>query len=328
MITTPWNEATAAVETAASILIVTHVSPDGDAIGSLLGLANALRERGKTVAAAVDGGVPPVYMYLQNAADVASKLESGAWDLMISVDASDEARSGQCGAYGRANSKRVINLDHHETNTGFGDIQLILPKAVSATEVIFLWLKQMQHPLSPEVATALLTGIVTDTMCFRTTHTTPESLSVARELMEAGAPLYEITQRTLDTKSYTAISLWKRALKSMKLADGVISAVVKQADLRAVSLNDTTDAGMVGVLISVAEACVAVVFKETPEGRVELSMRSKLGYDVAQVALALGGGGHKQAAGATIDGPLKDAKERVLPMLQAVVKNGRTGSSS
>lgn len=318
-----WNEAAAAVEAAAAILVVTHVSPDGDAIGSLLGLSNALRERAKNVTAAVDGGVPATFNFLQGSDTVQDKLHSGDWELMISVDASDEARSGLVGAYGRAHSKTVINLDHHETNTGFGDIFLVMPEAVSATEVIFHWLKAMAHPLSPAVAACLMTGLLTDTISFRTNNVRPSTFAVAQSLMEAGAPVHEITQRVLDSRSYNGLLLWREALPSVSLEGKVVSAAVTQENLKTAGLKDLTDAGLVGLLNSVHDAVIAVVFKETAEGRIELSMRARTGLDVGQIAVSLGGGGHKVAAGATIDGPLQAAKARVLPLLlQEAAKNG------
>jgi phosphoesterase RecJ-like protein len=318
--TIQWNEATEAVNSAASILIVTHVSPDGDAIGSLLGLANALRERGKTVTAAVDGGVPQIFQFLQNANTVAPKLETGDWDLLISVDASDEPRTGLVGAYGRGHCKKVINLDHHPTNTYFGDIFVVMPDAVSATEIIFYWLREMGHPVTPEVATALLTGLLTDTIGLRTNNVLPRTLVVGQQLMDAGAPMHEIIHRVLDSKPFSSIVLWREALQSMELNDKVISAVVTQENLKTAGIKEMTDSGLVGVLIGVNEALIAIVFKETAEGRVELSMRAKTGLDVSALALSLGGGGHKVAAGATIDGPIEAAKARVLPLLHAIVK--------
>ncbi len=315
---TDWAAATTAVDQATAILIVTHISPDGDAIGSLLGLGNALRERGRSITCAVDDGVTGYLDFMPGATHVLDKLTFGRWDLMISVDASDEARTGTVGEFGRERSRQVINLDHHATNTLFGDIHLVIPTAVSATEVIFHWLHHMQQPPSLDVAVPLLTGLVTDTLGFRTNNVTAETLRIATELMEVGADLNDITARTLDSKSFRVLELWKHALQSVTLDAAVIAANVAQADLKAVKLDDMTDGGLVGLLNQVNEARVAVVFKELPEGNVEISLRSKPGFDVAQVAFAVGGGGHKQAAGATIAGPLAAARTRILPLLQAV----------
>jgi phosphoesterase RecJ-like protein len=317
-----WVGATAAVQAAQKILIVTHIGPDGDAIGSLLGLTNALRQMGRHVTCAVDGGVPGFMEFLHGASTVKGELKSGEWDLMISVDASDEERTGLVGAYGRAHSRQVINLDHHATNTMFGSMCLVMPEAVSATEVIFHWLNHMGHPIKLEVAVPLLTGLVTDTLGFRTSNVTADTLGIATRLMAAGASLSEITARTLDSKPYRMIELWKLALPSTTLHGEVIEAVISQADLRSAGLDEVTDGGLVNLLVTANEARVAVVFKELADGRVEVSLRSKPGYDVSQVAFSVGGGGHKQASGATIDGPLEAARARILPLLQGAAAAG------
>jgi phosphoesterase RecJ-like protein len=313
-----WTEAAQAVEGAQHILIVTHISPDGDAIGSLLGLALALRERGKKVDAAVDGGVPSFLRFLPGARTVKDRLKRGKWDVMVSVDASDEERTGLCGAFGRSRSAHVINLDHHRTNTLFGDCILLLPDAVSATQVVYEWLRHMKHPLSQSVATALLTGLLTDTIGFRTSNVTTETLAVAQDLMAAGAPLHEITARALIAKPYSALELWKRVLPSVEMNGRIISGVITQEACQQARTDDGEGGDLVGLLASVEESVIAVVFKEQDDGRIKLSLRSKPGYDVSAVALSLGGGGHAQAAGATIDGPLAAARERVMPLLEAV----------
>lgn len=311
-----WTEADAALERANSIILVTHVSPDGDAIGSLLGLMHALRERGKSAEVAVDGGVPDNLRFLPGCEAVMPKLTVGSWDLMISLDASDEERTGLVGAYARAHSGLVINLDHHPTNTLFGDVHLIDPLAVAAAEIVLRWLERSGQQPSQASAHALLTGLVTDTLGFRTANVKPETLGQAQRLMEAGAPLAEIVAQTLVDKPYSSLLVWKAALPSLAFEDGIISAVVARDNLREAGLRDTTDGGLISTLSAVTEAAIAVVFKELEDGRVEISMRSKPGYDVSGVALALGGGGHKQAAGATVDGPLLEARERVLALLR------------
>lgn len=319
-----WIGAGQLLNSAKTILVVTHVKPDGDALGSLLGLTQALREQGKTVDAAVDGGVPEFAAFLTESNTVLDKLNSGAWDLMISVDASDEERYGTTGAYGRTHSKALLNIDHHPTNPLFGEATLVDTDAVSTTEVIYEWLLRLGYPISKPVAVALLTGLVTDTLSFSTSNVKPATLGIAQQLMIAGASLSEINARTLDSRPYAVIKLWGETLPSVELDGLVISATIRQADLQRAGLREVTNSGgLVQLLINVNEAMIAVLFKEQPDGRVEMSMRSKPGYDVAGVALALGGGGHKQAAGATIVGPLDDARARVLPMLQEAAQQGQ-----
>lgn len=319
-LTTNWTEAYEAIQRAQTILVVTHVSPDGDAIGSLLGAANALRALGKHVDTAVDGGVPPFLDFLPNAHLVIDTLNAGAWDVMLSVDASDEERTGAAGAYGRAHSQTVINLDHHATNTGFGQIHLVSPQAASATEVLFEWFTRVGVPIGIDSAVPLMTGLITDTLGFRTSATTPRTLEIAQELMRRGASLTELIARTLETMAYTTLKLWTRALNDLSLERGVVWVSLTLDDYARAETDD--DAGLSGFLVRIKEAVVSVVFTEKPEGKVNISMRAKHGYDVAQVALALGGGGHKPAAGATVSGTLDEVRARVLPMLFDVVQQG------
>ncbi len=316
-----WAAATEAIRAAQRILIVSHVNPDGDAIGSSLGLANALKQMGKDVTIANDDGVPPFLRWLPGAADIVTEVTSGEFDLMISTDSSDEIRTGNAGEYGRSHSTKVINLDHHPTNTYFGDIFLVVPAAVSATEIVLDWWHHAGMDISHEVAVPLLTGLVTDTNGFRISNTTARTLQVAQILMEQGASLTEVTARTLDSMTYDEFILWKQILPTAELHGQVISAYVRLEDFALAGVADTSTAGIVSFLNRVEEAMISVVFKETEEG-IRLSMRAKRGYNVADVATALGGGGHIQAAGATIQGTLEEARARVLEMLQEAAAKG------
>lgn len=277
-----WEEASQAVREAETILIATHVRPDGDAIGSAMGLANALSQMGKQVTVVDDDPVPRFLKWLPNADTIVNTLDSGSWDIMISTDASDAERTGKVGAYGQANSKIVINLDHHETNTYFGDIFLVVPSAASATEIVYNWWQYMGIELNRDIAQPLLTGLVTDTIGFRTSNTTPQTLAVAQGLIEAGASLLETTQRTLDVMTVNELKVWKRIMPSVEIHGEVVEAVVRLADLEAVGVPSMSTGPIVGFLRKVDVARVAVVFMEEGERDVKISFRSKPGYDVAR----------------------------------------------
>ncbi len=240
---------------------------------------------------------------------------------MISVDSSDELRTGAAGIYGRAHSQQVINLDHHATNTAFGQIHLVNARAVSATEVVYDWLAAVGYGLSQSVAIPLLCGLVTDTLGFRTSNVSVRTLEIAQHLMNAGASLTAITQRALDSMPYAVLNLWKSVFNSVELENGLIWAVVTQADLQRAG-EDAENSSLSGFLVKVKEAMISAVFTEQPDGTVELSFRSKPGYDVASLALSLGGGGHRQASGATVPGPLSAAVTRVLPLLRQAAQAG------
>jgi phosphoesterase RecJ-like protein len=180
----------------------------------------------------------------------------------------------------------------------------------------------MGQPLTHETALPLLTGLITDTQGFRTSNVRPETLGFAQKLMLAGASLTEVTARTLGSTPYQNIVLWKFVLPSVELKDGIISALVTQEDIRRAHLSEVTDGGLVEYLVTANEAMISVVFKELADGRFEVGFRCKPGYDVAGVAFSLGGGGHKQASGATVPGPLEAAKTRIMPLLREAYQQG------
>ncbi len=307
------------IEKADRLLVVTHVVPDGDAIGSLLGLGHALRQLGKAdFALACDDGVPEKLTFLPGSEQVTRSVE-GSFDLVISVDCSDERRGGQVyrDAVHSANGRPpVINIDHHITNTDFGVVNIVLPDTVSTTEVLLRLMKAWGVKLDVDNAVCLLTGLITDTLCFRTANVTPEVMRVAAELMSAGADLSYITSRTVNRKPYDAVRFWGTLLKSVKLDEGIVSVRVSAEERHAAGNRVAGDASVVSFLVTAWEADVAVSFVETDDGWVEISFRAKRGFDVSEIAFALGGGGHPAAAGCTVDGPLEPVVDRVLTMLK------------
>lgn len=320
-----WQAAADAIQAAQSILVVAHISPDGDAIGSLLGLTLSLSEMGKIVTGAVDEGAPDFLSFVPQTETIVSELSDQEFDLLIVTDCGDTERSGQMGAYGLAHSKTVINIDHHPTNPRFGDIDLVVESAVSATEIVFDLLSYMKHDISEDAAYPLLVGLVTDTLGFRINSTTARTLEIATALMQKNAPLSKIMAVTLNSRSYAEIALWKAVFPSIELQDGVISATITLDDLEAAGLNKMGDGGLVSHLVNVNEAFVSVVFKEQSDNKVEISFRSKFGFDVGSLAFELGGGGHTQASGCTVDGTLEEIRQRVLPMTKKVVQQGEAG---
>src|SRR5258708_5812988 len=168
-----WNKAQALINEATRILVVTHVSPDGDAIGSLLGISHALRTYGKTVIPAVDGGVPQSLRFLPGTGDVLSSLDANLRvDLLIAVDCGDKERTGKVGQAGFALNIPSINIDHHRTNSMFGAVNLVDLNTVAASEGVLDLLGHLHIALTLPTAQCLLCGIVTDTLCFRTSNVT------------------------------------------------------------------------------------------------------------------------------------------------------------
>ncbi|MGB7340962.1 MAG: bifunctional oligoribonuclease/PAP phosphatase NrnA [Phototrophicaceae bacterium] len=317
-----WQAAIDAITAAHSILIVTHLRPDGDAMGSSLGLGNALKKQGKAVTIAVDLGTPEFFSWLPGSDTVVPSLDAGSWDLMISTDASDEERSGDVGIYGRANSKQVINIDHHRTNTYFGDIHLVIPTAASASQIVVTLWEKMGIEWDSDIAQPLITGLVTDTLGFRTNSTTPQELATAQRLMEYGGSLSEATYRSLGVMSSQELLLWKNILPTVELHGDIAEATIRREDMLAVGLDYIDTGNIVGFLRGVNNVRIAVVFREDPDNIVKVSLRSDPGYDVSDVAFQLGGGGHKQASGADFKGTVAECRALILPMLQEALSKG------
>ncbi len=317
-----WEKASSFVRGARSVLVLTHVGPDGDAIGSMLGLAHALQRLGKTVITAVDEGVPPDLAFLPGADSVRPTLDSVAVDLVIAVDCGDAPRMGAVGQAAIRSGAPIVNLDHHPTNTLFGSANLVDPATVAAAEGVLDWLDWMGVDLDQTTAICLLTGIVTDTLCFRTDNVTAETLGKAQRLMSYGAPLAEIVQRTVARKTYAGLRLWAHVLPTVRLEDHVIWAVITREMFEAAGYSGWDDDGLVGRLVQTEDAYIAVVFKEKPDGDIEIGFRAVPGFDTSGVAVSLGGGGHRLASGTTITEPLDTLVPRVIDLLKAEVRSG------
>ncbi|WP_119066993.1 DHH family phosphoesterase [Aggregatilinea lenta] len=312
-----WDAAAQLVGDSDRILIVTHLDPDGDAIGSLLGLTYALRGVGKTVIPAVDGGVPEDLRFLPGTADVLPALDEPDVDLVIVTDCSDTPRIGRVGEVALGLGVPVINLDHHVTNLQYGQINLVDATTVAASEGVLDWMDAVGIAIPDESAFCLLTGLVTDTLCFRTDNVKAETLGKAQRLMEQGAPLSEIVQRTVSRRTAAGMRLWQAAMPGMKLEDHVIWLVITRELYAQANYPGHDDAGLVGTLIQVDEAYISAVFKEKEDGAVETGFRAVPGFDTSQIALSLGGGGHKLASGATVAEPLETLVPRVIALLKA-----------
>ena len=203
---------------AQNILIASHVRPDGDAIGSLLGLGLALQHAGKNVQMVLQDGVPASFRFLAGSEQI-QKEPTGTWDTFISVDCADYKRLGK----GFENlAKPDINIDHHITNEKFGKLNLIEAEEVATAAILTNHLPGWGLKITKPIATALLTGILTDTLGFRTSNVTPEALRQSAQLMEAGVDLPEIYMQSLVRKSFPAAKYWGAGLSSLESKDGIV----------------------------------------------------------------------------------------------------------
>jgi len=315
-----WAEAEGLLRRAQSILAMTHVSPDGDAIGSLLGLTHALRGLGKTVTPACQDPPHPRFEYLKGARDIRQSAE-GHFDLLVVLDTSDLARLGTIFLPAQHGHLPMIVIDHHVTNLNFGTVNIVEPTASSTAEIVLKLLERMALPITPDIASALLTGVITDTLGFRTSNTTSSTLATAVELMRHGAPLSEIIRQALVMRSFDSLRLLGAGLSNAKLEGRLAYATLSQKLRQELGVKEERgDGGLVGTLITAYEVDVAAVFVELTNGEIEVGLRAQPGFDVSQVALELGGGGHAAAAGCTLPGPMRDAVNRVIPRLKQAIR--------
>ena len=211
----------------------------------------------------------------------------------------------------------LLNIDHHLTNLHFGAVNLVDHHASSTAEVVLRLLDYMAVPLDAELATCLLTGIVSDTRGFRTNNVTVQVMETALRLIKAGASLPYIVRHSLDRRSTADVRLWGAALSQLQTKDRVIWTSIPLTMRRAAGCANNGDTGLTNFLLSADEADVAAVFTEREDGSIEVGLRAAPGFDVARVALQFGGGGHALAAGCNLPGPLGEAQARVLAALQA-----------
>ncbi|MGA9350565.1 MAG: bifunctional oligoribonuclease/PAP phosphatase NrnA [Anaerolineae bacterium] len=307
------------------VMAITHVAPDGDAIGSLLGLGSALRWLGKEYTLACADPVPKGFTYLPGSETIVTGPE-GEYSLVISLDCSDLERLGA--AYDESlTGLPIVNVDHHVTNTHFGTVNWVDTGAASTAEMVLDLVESLGVPLDSDMALCLLNGIVTDTRGFRTPNTTPQAMRAALKLMEVGAQLPEVTDHVFNRRSFSDICLWAKALNGIQLDGRIIWSQITRAMRQECAFSENGDASLVNFLSTTDEADVAIVFVEQDDGRIEVGMRSVPGVDVSAVALNLGGGGHPQAAGCTLDGDLNEAQERVLTAVKEALSKSKAQSS-
>jgi phosphoesterase RecJ-like protein len=309
---------------AQQILVVTHVGPDGDAIGSLTAAGVALHQLGKRATLVCDDGLPRRFNFLPFA-DRIQKLPdaSRSYDLVIALDCGDMSRMGKAFANLPEPKPPVINIDHHVTNTRFGEVNVVQSECNSTTEILFHLLPRLGVERTAPLANCLLTGIVTDTLGFRTVGVTPETFSTAGDLMKSGADLGLITTQALLLKPLYILRLWQIGLDNMKLEDeGVLWSSITYAERQAIGHVGSGSGGLVNMMANAEEATMSAVLLED-DGKVFVGFRCRPPYSVAELALNLGGGGHPLAAGCTLDGSLDDIESLVIGMSRESIRQQR-----
>ena len=294
---------------AQTILIASHIRPDGDAIGSLIGLGLALQNAGKSVQMVLSDGVPPNFRFLEGSEQVRTEPE-GEFDTFITVDCADVKRIGK--VY-ESHGSPDINIDHHITNQRFGTINLIEGKEVATATILAKYLPAWGYEITQPIAAALLAGLITDTLGFRTSNMNPNALQQAATLMETGVDMPEIYMRSLIRRPFSAAQYWGVGLSKLKAADGIVWTSLSLKEREACGYTKNDDADLINMISAIDGFKIGMIFVQQDEDHVKVSWRAlEKGIDVSPVANHFGGGGHAAAAGADVPGALEDVQALVL----------------
>lgn len=302
------------------ILFFMHVQPDGDSIGSSLGMIRALRQMGKEAVMVGVDPIPVIYRFLPgwDTLYVPWQQVTGEWDLSCFLDCGDMQRVGDALPL-VAKGKTTLNIDHHSTNTAYAQFNYLDFSAAAVGELAYRLLREIGAPIDADTALCLYTSLVTDTGGFRYDSTGPSTHRVAAELIERGVHPYEVAQAIFESESPARLALLAQALGTLRVDEsGKIAWMqVTREAMAAAGADDGESEGFVNWARSVTGVEVGLLFRETADGRIRVGLRSRRRVDVGAIALSFGGGGHARASGCTLNLPLEEA---VAQMLEAVRK--------
>jgi len=304
-----------------SFLISTHQNPEGDAIGSILALGLALKSLGKDALILTQDPVPEVLAFLPGAREIIHQAPvNRRFDIALALDCGDRPRLGEEFSKVRGIGK-IINIDHHVSNSFYGDLNWVDPGASSAAEIIYDLIRALPAPFTREVAENIYTGLLTDTGSFHYSNTSPKAFSVARACLLAGVDPWEVSQKVYDSQPLPRLRLLPRVLDTLELLeDGRVSfVVVTQQMLEEAGATVAMTEDFINYPRSIQGVEVALLFREVTSRKFRVSMRSRGAVDVARVAGQFQGGGHPAASGCTVEGGFSEVMNQVLEAIREVL---------
>lgn len=304
--------------------LVSHIDPDGDAIGSLIALSLLLTRLGKKAVAYDRDGVPEIYRFLKCSEEIVSSVPlSRTFDVTIFLECPSVERIGaECTSL----IEKVpvwVNLDHHIDNARFGHLNIIEPELCAIGELIYELFTAMSEPIDIIVAEAIYTTIMTDTGSFKYSNTSPRAHEISAELIRMGVKPFDVYQIVYENLSTPAAMIAARAHSTLEINDGIscITITRKMLDEIGATAEDTHDIVSLGRAIGNVE--VALLFRET-ESDIKVSLRSKGHIDVNKIAVGFGGGGHLRAAGCNIKGNMEEVKKQVFTTVRKALSQSRS----
>ncbi|MFN2524852.1 MAG: bifunctional oligoribonuclease/PAP phosphatase NrnA [Actinomycetota bacterium] len=313
-----WDQTVATLKSARDIALATHINPDGDALGSLLGAALGLRQLGKRVYptwGAAPVKLPFGYSFLPGAGLLVQPDKLPLAQTFLALDCGAADRLGTVETQARA-SRTLVNVDHHPGNDGFGQLNIVVTTASSTAELVAWLLRDLGVQLDRDIATCLYAGIVTDTGRFQYANTAPDTLRLAADLLACGVDAPAIAQEVFESSPFGYLKLVGHVLERAKLFEDehFVYSWITLADLTETGVAMDETEKLIDLIRSTRAADVAAMFKQQPDGSYRVSLRSKGPRSVGAIARFRGGGGHELAAGFTapdIDGTVADIRTRL-----------------
>ena len=310
------RQAAAYIREGDDFLVVSHLSPDGDAISSTAAIGFILQSLGKTYTLINEGRTPDKYIDLlggQPIVDYGREAPNRRFERIIAVDCADFARIGAVHNVFTANAA-LLNIDHHPTNDDYGTINLIQPTAAATVEIIYELAETLEIPWTKPLSTCIYAGLLTDTGGFRYSNTTPQVMAIAERMLRNGAEGAALAEQLLETMTYPQMMLLKEALTTLTFSPNrnIAWLSVTSDTLAKVGAAEEDTEGLVNLPRNVAGVEVGLLFKEKSPGTVKVSLRSAGKVDVSRLAKSFGGGGHVRAAGCTMNGTLDETIRRMV----------------
>ncbi len=308
----------AAIQSKQRFVLSSHARPDGDSIGSQLALAYALRAIGKDVTIVnADAAPGPLQAFPGVATIAVASSVAGDFDAAIIMECGDLTRPGVLGL----DRYFVINIDHHQGNTGYGQIAWLDPSAAACAEMIFDVIVALGVPLSREIATHIYLAILTDTGSFHYSGMSPKTFDICRQAMEAGVDPVMVSRMVYDSNTIGRLKLFGSVLNAMRLdTSGQIAVLsVDRQTVQAVGGTYEDTEGLVNMPLTVKEVLAVVFFKQQDGDEYRVSIRSKGDIDISVVAKEFGGGGHKNAAGCTVRGSIETLRTSMVDKVASAI---------
>ncbi len=297
------------------ISIISHTSPDGDNIGSILAMGLAIKQMGKRIKIIKTDIIPSDYLFLQHV-DMIQEYDEKDIELLIVLDCSDIDRLGKLKDI-VSKSKNTINIDHHISNTAFADYNIVDSKAAATGEIVYLFLNQMGIEIDEEIATCIYTAISTDTGSFMYESVTDSTHEIAAELLRKGIDKNKIILNLYQSRSMERTNLFIDCLSSLKTYHNnkIATVRVTQDMLKKANAQMEDTEGIISFVKDIKGVEVACLLKENNEGIIKASLRSKEYIDVAKVCSEFNGGGHIRAAGCSINDNIETAERLIVQKL-------------